>query len=618
MSIRKLRAGRVSTATAETYVGEYGTIFYDEILGTLRISDGETVGGNPLTLVSEDFNFTFGDFIATTGPDGGASLSSVNENQDVNILSNGTGSINIVGDFHVHAVELGGLDSPSIFNVKADGQIRMLVPGADSAEGAVAIIGSLDGVQQPPINPGVMLHLTGIEPQSGTPIPSRIYNDSLGTFGALVFRRYDNTALDPEAVGADQEIMRISSTAHDGSEIPSTANARIVFRTIDAQTTTNHSGKIELYAVASASTTLTKVMTADVANGVTANITTSSITANASTFNLANTTATTINFGGAADTINIGTAALTLNVGGGSGTVTIAGNLTVNGTTTTVNSTILSVTDKNIELGKVVTPTNTTANGGGITLLAGTDVNKTFNWVISTAAWTSSEHLNLASGKAYYINGTSVLNSTTLGSTVVDSSLTSVGTLTNLSVTNTITGSISGNAGTVTNGVYTNGSYANPSWITSLAASKVGLGSVENTALSTWAGSTNLITTGTLTNLVVAGSMRYDGAQNNATASGFNKTGGTVTANGRTGQLTTNADLLAKNTAGTFTVNNTYITSAKDVVIVNLASGGTANSYAISVTSINSAGSFSITVCNNGTGPLSESLVINFAILKVS
>jgi hypothetical protein len=37
----------------------------------------------------------------------------------------------------------------------------------------------------------------------------------------------------------------------------------------------------------------------------------------------------------------------------------------------------------------------------------------------------------------------------------------------------TITGSISGNAGTVTNGVYTSGSYADPSWITSLAGSKV-------------------------------------------------------------------------------------------------------------------------------------------------
>jgi hypothetical protein len=38
---------------------------------------------------------------------------------------------------------------------------------------------------------------------------------------------------------------------------------------------------------------------------------------------------------------------------------------------------------------------------------------------------------------------------------------------------NTITGSVSGNAGTVTNGVVTTGSYADPSWITSLDDGKV-------------------------------------------------------------------------------------------------------------------------------------------------
>jgi hypothetical protein len=38
---------------------------------------------------------------------------------------------------------------------------------------------------------------------------------------------------------------------------------------------------------------------------------------------------------------------------------------------------------------------------------------------------------------------------------------------------NTIVGSVSGNAATVTNGVVTTGSYANPSWLTSLAWSKV-------------------------------------------------------------------------------------------------------------------------------------------------
>ncbi len=110
------------------------------------------------------------------------------------------------------------------------------------------------------------------------------------------------------------------------------------------------------------------------------------------------------------------------------GAVTIGGNLTVNGTTTTINSTTVSTDDKNIELGATETPTDLTADGGGITLKGSTD--KLLRWLDATDAWTSSEHLDLASGKSYYINGASVLSSTTLGSGVTGSSLTSVGTLT--------------------------------------------------------------------------------------------------------------------------------------------------------------------------------------------
>ncbi len=67
------------------------------------------------------------------------------------------------------------------------------------------------------------------------------------------------------------------------------------------------------------------------------------------------------------------------------GNLTIAGNLTVNGTTTTVNSATLSVDDKNIELGKVATPTDTTADGGGITLKGATD--KTITWSNANDRW---------------------------------------------------------------------------------------------------------------------------------------------------------------------------------------------------------------------------------------
>ena len=72
--------------------------------------------------------------------------------------------------------------------------------------------------------------------------------------------------------------------------------------------------------------------------------------------------------------------------------LTLSGNLTVNGTTTTIDSTTLTVEDKNIELGKVDTPTDTTADGGGITLKGDTD--KEIKWVDSTDAATFNQNIS--------------------------------------------------------------------------------------------------------------------------------------------------------------------------------------------------------------------------------
>ena len=109
------------------------------------------------------------------------------------------------------------------------------------------------------------------------------------------------------------------------------------------------------------------------------------------------------------------------------GNVTIGGNLTVNGTTTTINSTVVSVDDKAIELGATASPTDTTADGGGIILKGSTD--HTILFSNANDSWDLSEHANLASGKEFKINGTSVLSGSALGSGVTSSSLTSVGTI---------------------------------------------------------------------------------------------------------------------------------------------------------------------------------------------
>jgi hypothetical protein len=155
-----------------------------------------------------------------------------------------------------------------------------------------------------------------------------------------------------------------------------------------------------------------------------------------------------------------------------SGDVTVGGNLTVNGTTTTINSTTISVDDKNLELGSVASPTDTTADGAGITVKGDTD--KTWNWVNATDAWTSSEHIDLASGKAVYIAGTSVLNGTTLGANVVNSSLTKVG----LTTAGFVKTDSSGNLTADTN------TYAKK--VTAAGAASSGTTIVVNHALGTW------------------------------------------------------------------------------------------------------------------------------------
>ena len=116
------------------------------------------------------------------------------------------------------------------------------------------------------------------------------------------------------------------------------------------------------------------------------------------------------------------------------GNVVIEGNLTVNGTSTSINSTVIAIDDINIVLGDTASPSDVTANGGGITLKGASD--KTLSWIDVTDSWTSNQNFNITFGKTYKINGVDVLTATTLGSSVVNSSLTSIGTLTSLQVDN--------------------------------------------------------------------------------------------------------------------------------------------------------------------------------------
>ncbi len=109
------------------------------------------------------------------------------------------------------------------------------------------------------------------------------------------------------------------------------------------------------------------------------------------------------------------------------GSVIIEGDLTVNGTTTTVNTANVTIEDKNLTIASVSSPTDVTADGAGITIKGTTD--KTFNYIQSSNYMQLSESLNLASGKALYIGGTLVINGNSLGSAITSiPGVTSFGT----------------------------------------------------------------------------------------------------------------------------------------------------------------------------------------------
>lgn len=125
------------------------------------------------------------------------------------------------------------------------------------------------------------------------------------------------------------------------------------------------------------------------------------------------------------------------------GLVHIKGNLHVIGTTFTQSNQIISISDFRIGIASAIT-TNSTLNGAGIGI-GSTSIQKTFLFDESTDTLQSSIGLGISDGASLKAGSDLLLNKTTLGPTVVGSSLTTVGTLTELVVSGILTaGAIDG------------------------------------------------------------------------------------------------------------------------------------------------------------------------------
>jgi hypothetical protein len=101
-------------------------------------------------------------------------------------------------------------------------------------------------------------------------------------------------------------------------------------------------------------------------------------------------------------------------------------------------------------------------------------------------------------------------------------------------------------------------------------------------------------------------------AQGSVTQATSKSTG--VTLSKSSGQITMNGAALSNGAIVSFTLTNTLL-SAKDVLIINVAGGlATSGTYTSFVSTV-AAGSAVISLYNISAGPLSEAVVINFAII---
>ena len=151
----------------------------------------------------------------------------------------------------------------------------------------------------------------------------------------------------------------------------------------------------------------------------------------------------------------------TLTLGDSDDTISIPGNLTVSGTTNFINSQTLNIGDNNIVLNADVT--GTPSSNGGITIERGTETNATLIWDETNDYWKA------------------------------------------------------GLAGAEVQVALVNGTYSGLR-AQSTTKGDVGLGNVENTTLSTWAGSSNITTLGTIGTGVWNGTAITDGYISSATA----------------------------------------------------------------------------------------------------
>ena len=400
--IQNFFTSRDNNANAETYVGQQDRLWYSPNTNAIYVNSANVAGGTPVTLpatanlvintitansgnitgnlivsgnispastvkiggvragpganISNDglltidtagLPFSFGDFTANANL-----LTLVNVDQNMVIATQGNAEVQLVGNIGFYRTN--GFP-PNVanryFSASDIGQITIQVTATDEM-GAVEIIGSASGNTILPGIGGAMLHITG---QIDT--PCRLYYDGNSDYVSMVARRFNGNVDVPTQVLANEDVLRINSTAATNAGLGNVGMAQIRTTALETQTTTAQGSSITFTVtpIGSPANARVDVANVTVANGITA-----------TKFTTAGTVTATGNITGG-NVLTAGLISSTGNITGGN----ILGGANVNATLFT--GTTVSVTG-NITGGNVLGGANVNA-----TTHTGATVNVTGN-----------------------------------------------------------------------------------------------------------------------------------------------------------------------------------------------------------------------------------------------
>lgn len=258
----------------------------DTQIGGVKSGNGIIIASDgTINLDTEGLSFAFGDFYAFTnlGPSDGACLSSVNADQDVNIVSNGLGSVNIVGEFNIHKTNTDletSLSARPIFAITSDGFTKINVPELTVGDSGLLINGNGADPFPTTVN-GVTLRTVGNDGLSNT-----IAFDAHGTgvFPSVSLRCTRGTGNIPTAIQSGDTIGRIAAVGFGSTTFstdPATGRAVTDIRFIATENYTDvRSGsKIEFYTSPTGGTVRTLSATI-LPTGITATTFTGNLTGN--------------------------------------------------------------------------------------------------------------------------------------------------------------------------------------------------------------------------------------------------------------------------------------------------------------------------------------------------